>query len=140
MQEKSDCDSTTILTRTVEKMIAHADDIQKCLENLLKRGQGQLKKEIIRDIEKMLRSCLVVQQALNKFKEQLILPSDEQIKQPEHLGLIRHDLRNPISAIIGYAELILEDFQNTQDPSLLESLHKIQSSAREISSLIDELI
>ena len=48
---------------------------------------------------------------------------------------LRHDLYNPINQIIGFSELIEEDFSDDQTFSL-EDLHKIRSAAEMLSSLV----
>ena len=48
---------------------------------------------------------------------------------------LRHDLYNPINQIIGFSELIEEDFVEDQTFSL-EDLYKIRSAAQMLGSLV----
>jgi class 3 adenylate cyclase len=52
---------------------------------------------------------------------------------------IRHDLRNPINIIIGYAEMLLEDIEEENHPEAYTNLQKILSSARRLLTLIGDL-
>ena len=53
----------------------------------------------------------------------------------DYFAELRHDLYNPINQIIGFSELIEEDFSDDQTFSL-EDLHKIRSAAEMLSSLV----
>jgi len=52
---------------------------------------------------------------------------------------IRHDLRNPINVIIGYAEMLLEDIEEENHPEACTNLQKILSSALRLLTLIGDL-
>lgn len=53
----------------------------------------------------------------------------------DYFAELRHDLYNPINQIIGFSELIEEDFADDQTFSL-EDLHKIRSAAEMLGSLV----
>lgn len=53
----------------------------------------------------------------------------------DYFAELRHDLYNPINQIIGFSELIEEDFADDQTFSL-EDLHKIRSAAQMLGSLV----
>ncbi|MBL1210521.1 SpoIIE family protein phosphatase [Geminocystis sp. GBBB08] len=56
---------------------------------------------------------------------------------------LRHDLRTPINAILGYSEMLLEDFSeidNLQDKNVIKELKSIQLRGKEILSIINQLL
>ncbi len=54
---------------------------------------------------------------------------------------IRHDLRTPVNAIIGYSEMLLEDLEPRQDLKFTqEPLQKTLNAGRRLLTLINELI
>ena len=53
------------------------------------------------------------------------------------LGNIRHDLTNPINAILGYSELLIEILSNN-DKSIKEDINKIHKCGGKIYKFIDE--
>ena len=53
----------------------------------------------------------------------------------DYFSELRHDLYNPINQIIGFSELIEEDFVEDQTFSL-DDLYKIRSAAQMLSSLV----
>ncbi len=60
----------------------------------------------------------------------------------EFLGIAAHDLRNPLSAIIGFIDLIIQDIKEQAfDPAQsLSDLESILSSGKQMSHLISELL
>ncbi|KAB2878498.1 hypothetical protein F9K33_12865 [bacterium] len=63
-------------------------------------------------------------------------------KKNEYLGIVAHDLRNPLSTILGYADLLIEDFRkgkiNTTDA--VDDLSKIAGVSRHMNRFITELL
>ena len=56
-----------------------------------------------------------------------------------YLTTLRHDLRAPISAIIGYADLLAEDLHPVDDATYVEDLGKIRSAGHALLELVDDL-
>ncbi|MEA3341888.1 MAG: HAMP domain-containing sensor histidine kinase, partial [Chloroflexota bacterium] len=53
---------------------------------------------------------------------------------------VAHDIKSPLTPIVAYAEMLAEDYAAQGDIQGLESLHKIASSGRKISHIVDELM
>ncbi|MBL0740813.1 PAS domain S-box protein [Chryseolinea lacunae] len=53
---------------------------------------------------------------------------------------VSHDLRAPLRSIIGYSELIREDFASSIAPGMEKHLQRIQSNATRMGRLIDDLL
>jgi len=53
---------------------------------------------------------------------------------------VSHDLRTPLSAIIGYADLLYDQCQNSLDEQALDCLAKISSSGEMMAMLMDDLL
>lgn len=53
---------------------------------------------------------------------------------------VRHDLRSPINAIIGYSEMLIEDFEDAMRPSALSDLASILQKARRLAVQIDDVV
>jgi class 3 adenylate cyclase len=51
---------------------------------------------------------------------------------------IRHDLRTPVNAIIGYSEMLLEDAEG--DAALSADLQKIHAAGHKLLALIDDIV
>jgi K+-sensing histidine kinase KdpD len=53
---------------------------------------------------------------------------------------VSHDLRTPLRAINGYAQILLEDYADTLDKTGKEHLARICSASQRMSQLIDDLL
>lgn len=56
---------------------------------------------------------------------------------------LRHDLRTPINAILGYSEMLLEDLSEINDldsKNMIKQLNLVQLNGKEILSLINQLL
>jgi adenylate cyclase len=55
-------------------------------------------------------------------------------------GRLRHDLRNPLNAIKGYSELLLEDMEGDDKHPLRGDLAKLKDSANQLLAQIDTMV
>jgi adenylate cyclase len=53
---------------------------------------------------------------------------------------IRHDLRTPVNAIIGYSEMLLEDAEEDEGSPLADDLKRILAAGRKLLALIDDIV
>jgi PAS domain S-box-containing protein len=53
---------------------------------------------------------------------------------------VAHDLKNPLGRIVGFAELLEEDYAKLPDEELRHYLHMIAQNGRKMSNIIDELL
>lgn len=58
----------------------------------------------------------------------------------EFLGIAAHDLKNPLSAIQGYAEMIIEDYDEMSKSEIIEMNHLILSGSRQMFELVRNLL
>ncbi len=63
--------------------------------------------------------------------------SDSERAKHAFLSHMRHELRTPVNAIIGYSEMLLED---AQPGAVRDDLEKIQSAGRKLLGLINDLL
>jgi len=55
-------------------------------------------------------------------------------------SIIAHDLKNPFSAIIGFSDLMLKNFNSLDDETLLKGLNTIESAAKHAYKLLENLL
>jgi signal transduction histidine kinase len=53
---------------------------------------------------------------------------------------VAHDLKNPLGLVIGYAELLEDNYATLSDEEIGKYLHTIKQSGQKMSSIIDELL
>ncbi|RYC32092.1 response regulator [Lichenibacterium minor] len=56
------------------------------------------------------------------------------------LANMSHELRTPLSAVIGYSEMMEEELEDSGQEALLGDLRKIESNARHLLSLINDVL
>ncbi len=87
----------------------------------------------------------------NKSKEQLVSESADMRQRIARLQRIRndmdafaytvaHDLKRPLSLIIGFSELLVEDYDTLSKEELLKGLETILQSGHKMNGTIDELM
>jgi class 3 adenylate cyclase len=65
----------------------------------------------------------------------------QQISQDDETrAQLRHDLRSPINAILGYSEMLLEDFEEDLDPAARRDIGAILTEARRLAIQIDSAV
>ncbi|MGL5805031.1 MAG: SpoIIE family protein phosphatase [Xenococcaceae cyanobacterium] len=66
--------------------------------------------------------------------------SQDNSSQSALLAHLRHELRTPINAIIGYSEMLLEELDSKADRSIRNELTNILSCGRELLSLVNTIL
>lgn len=56
------------------------------------------------------------------------------------LSKLRHDLRTPINAILGYSEILMEDAQDRADTAILPDLEKIHAAGKELLARVNDVL
>ena len=67
------------------------------------------------------------------------MPQDLQ-SQLSTLAHLRHELRTPINAIIGYSEMLLEDVEDLQDVEYIDELQQIRECGVQLLDLINAFL
>ena len=79
-----------------------------------------------------------------RFEEELVAAKDaaEEANRAKStfIANMSHELRTPLSAVIGYAEMLEEEVEDLGEMRLLADLKKIESNARHLLSLINDVL
>ncbi len=97
--------------------------------NMIKIKERELLLSLFRDVTEHMKS----------EEMKIKLESDKKIKQlkNEFLSIITHDLKQPITPIIGYAEIVKE---KVEDAELKDYLDKIVSQAYNMHEMVDKIL
>jgi PAS domain S-box-containing protein len=103
----------------------HASSIKSDGEHLVQAIFRDVTKEreIVKNLEKSAEDLL----RLNKMKDSF-------------LGLASHELKTPLTVIMGYSELILSDMVGMVDKTLLEMVENIANAAGRLDSIIKDMV
>ena len=77
---------------------------------------------------------------LSRMVEMLGTGSRQLSTDKDAQAQLRHDLRSPLNAILGYAEMMLEDFEAELGPSARRDIVAILTEARKLVVQIDSAI
>lgn len=66
-------------------------------------------------------------------------PDPERLRRAS-LAQLRHDLRSPINAVVGYAEMLLEDASDGEPAGVAEDLRKVREAGRELQGVVDRVL
>lgn len=53
---------------------------------------------------------------------------------------VSHDLRSPLRAMLGFGQILIEDYSNVLDTDGMEYLHRIKQSGEKMETLIDDML
>jgi len=56
------------------------------------------------------------------------------------LANMSHELRTPLNAVIGYAEIMMEDFEDSEHQQYVGDLKRIQNAGKHLLSLINDIL
>lgn len=93
----------------------------------------------VSDIRKIYEHTVAFNKELLKLEKEWTPQNSQKICNSEYLANVRHDLNNFINALLGYSELVLEDFQKNQEDSAINKFQEIHSNVQMIRRLINEL-
>jgi|GEM_PF-6290898 len=89
-------------------------------------------------IKHIQKGNLILQQDVDRLLGSKMTSEEFQnINLESHLSRIRHDLKNPINSMQGYAEISLEEFQLINNTLLCKNMEEILSLIHEILVAIE---
>ncbi len=108
-------------------------------EMLIEGATGDSASEFRPDLEKILSAG----QQLRARVTDLLHPARTETPELDldSFGAhVRHELRTPINAVIGYSEMLIEDAGEAEHAELVADLQKTQTAARQLLELIEDIV
>jgi len=84
-------------------------------------------KDLLRSIEIRLANARIVKERMHSFSSSVAL----------HMP---HELRTPLIALLGYSDMIIEDYDNLSDNDILEYTKNIKKSSQRLHKIIEKFI
>lgn len=95
-------------------------------------------------IRKLAAQNRRLQELVDERTEELRLKNDDlahlNAEKNEFLGIVAHDLKNPLGAIRGYAEMIEEDAERMDSPDLVGYATRVKEGANLMFELVTNLL
>ncbi|MEO0206817.1 MAG: Fe-S cluster assembly protein SufD [candidate division WOR-3 bacterium] len=89
------------------------------------------------DLKKSKEKILKQNEELNTLNKEL---QDLITSRDQFYSIIAHDLRSPFNTILGFLQLILEDFNSMTDEDKYQFINNIYSSAQNLHNLLEKLL
>jgi len=109
--------------------------IRECLDDIVANHENS--SDFLSEINSIRKSCDFLATKSNSLINDIKVLEKE--TNPD-LSKFRHDLRNPLNGILGYTEIIEEEFEDDLDKQSLLSLSKIKELSYEIANAIDSIV
>ncbi len=75
-----------------------------------------------------------------RLKREKELLEEENAKKEKFFSVISHDLKNPVSAIISFSDLLIENYDNYDDKKRKYLLNYLNESSNRLDNLMDKII
>jgi adenylate cyclase len=123
---------TALLRQEVQ---APANAVTDFLDIIIEDARRLEMDHLISDLDRMRTASI----HLNAFVKRILESASSEGEALEAFhGRLRHDLRNPLNAIKGYSELLIEDMEDREHP-LRSDLTKLKESADQLLAQIDTM-
>lgn len=117
-----------------QKLAAPAQAILGYQELVTEEARERGHYEALADLEKVLKAARM----LNDLIERLTDAGNDGMEGMTPVDAnVRHDLRTPVNAIIGYSEMVLEDFGEELGARLLDDISRIIAESRLLLEQVD---
>ena len=123
-------------TRIAQRLIGPAQALLGFQELIVEQVREDGPSGALNDLERVLAAAT----GLNALVEGLLGEGDAAHPGARTEATLRHDLRTPINAILGYSEMVLDDFMADLSPRLVEDIETVQRQARLLLEHIDAIV
>lgn len=89
------------------------------------------------ELERAYHKLNLIHEELQKINEQLQNLNEQ---KNQFLGMAAHDLRNPLSIISGYSDILISTLGNKVDEKAMKIINRIKSSSSMMLQLINDLL
>ncbi len=128
-----------VLTQIKQDFTTPVDAISDYI-NLIIDGSDVYDDEISDEFQNIKKSAKTLRVNFNDAFSEYADTKRKTISNDEEASILRHDLRTPLNGIIGYSEILLEDFEDDIEESHAEDINHIIGLAKEVEGAIARFV
>ena len=128
-----------VLTQIKQDFTTPVDAISDYI-NLIIDGSDVYDDEISDEFQNIKKSAKTLRVNFNDAFSEYADAKRKTISNDEEASILRHDLRTPLNGIIGYSEILLEDFEDDIEESHAEDINHIIGLAKEVEGAIARFV
>ena len=128
-----------VLTQIKQDFTTPVDAISDYI-NLIIDGSDVYDDEISDEFQNIKKSAKKLRVNFNDAFSEYADTKRKTISNDEEASILRHDLRTPLNGIIGYSEILLEDFEDDIEESHAEDINHIIGLAKEVEGAIARFV
>lgn len=128
-----------VLTQIKQDFTTPVDAISDYI-NLIIDGSDVYDDEISDEFQNIKKSAKTLRVNFNDAFSEYADTKRKTISNDEEASILRHDLRTPLNGIIGYSEILLEDFEDYIEESHAEDINHIIGLAKEVEGAIARFV
>lgn len=104
------------------------------------RDVGSKNSELLKSQTTLSVQKAQLTEAMTKLRVTRDIAIEASEAKSRFLANMSHEFRTPLNAIIGYTELLLEEFESSAPAQALEDLEKVQFSSRKLLDLVNDIL
>tara|TARA_B100001057_G_scaffold271190_2_gene271395 strand:+ start:4237 stop:5676 length:1440 start_codon:yes stop_codon:yes gene_type:complete len=128
-----------ILTQIKQDFTTPVDAISDYI-NLIIDSSDIYEDEISDEFENIRKSSRTLRVNFNEAFSEYAELKKKTIANDEEASILRHDLRTPLNGIIGYSEILIEDYEDDIDEKHNQDLNHIIELAKEVEGAISRFV
>lgn len=126
---------TTDLVLTVKEALRrYFQDQQLAKQNAILQNMNAVLEQQVRE-----RTAELEVQKIELERKNLLL-EEVNASKDKFFSILAHDLKNPLTSLLGYTELIVDNFDQYPPEELKQEVHHLQLSARHLYALLNNLL
>lgn len=87
-----------------------------------------------------VRTHLALRDLTRQLSQQLVELQERNAELDAFAHTVAHDIKGPLSMLVGYAELLEQDYQNLPERTRQESIQALGRGALSLTNIVDELL
>lgn len=124
--------------RLAERLAGPAHAIEELQQFILESALRDGLRDIVPDLQRVLTAAASLTALIDRILKGEAW--EEQAPGIDRESRLRHDLRTPLNAMIGYSEMIAEDFADELPKPLLDDIAMVARQSKSLQGQIDRLV